>query len=159
VLAQRHVDRLRAARRMEPLPDEEPSGAVPATVSDPERRLNAELLERALANALAAISDRDRLRLGCYYAQDMTLAETGRLLREHEATVSRQLARTRKALRENVEAYLRTEAGLSDAAIAECFESVLDDAGTIDLEALLPGGADCKNSIAGRSTIKRADEV
>jgi hypothetical protein len=36
---------------------------------------------------------------------------------------------------------------------------VLDDAGTIDLEALLPGGADCKNSIAGRSTIKRADEV
>jgi hypothetical protein len=87
----------------------------------------------------------------------MTLAETGRVLREHEATVSRQLARTRKVLRAEVEAHLRTVARLSDAAIAECFESVLEDAGTLDLNALLPAGADCKNTIVDRSTNKRSE--
>ena len=57
---------------------------------------------------MAQLDPRDRLRLGCYYAQQLTLAETGRLLKEHEATTSRQLARTRKDIREAVEQDLRT---------------------------------------------------
>ena len=72
---------------------------------------------------------RDRLRLACYYAQELTLAQTGRMLGEHEATSSRQLARTRRAIRKAVERHLRAEAGLADAEIARCFECVAEDAG------------------------------
>jgi hypothetical protein len=69
--------------------------------------------------------------------QELTLAETGRLLKEHEATASRQLARTRRVLREDVERQLRADAGLSDAQIAECFDSAAEDAGSLDLDQLL----------------------
>ena len=69
--------------------------------------------------------------------QELTLAETGRLLKEHEATVSRQLARTRRALREDVERQLRDDDGLSDAQIAECFASASEDAGPLDLRQML----------------------
>ena len=79
----------------------------------------------------------DRLRLACYYVQDLTLAETGRLLKEHEATASRQLARTRRDLRKNVERQLREESGLSDAQVTECFASASVDAGPLDLRLML----------------------
>jgi hypothetical protein len=94
---------------------------------------------------------KDRLRLGCYYAQGLTLAETGRILREHEATVSRQLARTRQAIRGDVERRLRDEAGLSDAQISECFAAVSADAGPIDLDRMLAMPADRKKTAPDRS--------
>ena len=56
---------------------------------------------------MTRLSDRDRLRLAWYYQQGMTLAQIGRLCHEHEATVSRHLSRTRKALRVDVEAQLQ----------------------------------------------------
>jgi hypothetical protein len=67
----------------------------------------------------------------------MTLAQIGRLLREHEATASRRLARTRQRLRQDVEHQLSTQAGLTDAQITECFKSVMGDAGPIDLRETL----------------------
>jgi RNA polymerase sigma-70 factor (ECF subfamily) len=138
VLAQRHVDRVRAERRFEPLPEEDSVAAVVGSIepADPDRRRLVTLLERALAQALVRIGARDRLRLGCYYAQDMTLAEIGRLLGEHEATVSRHLASTRRAMRAEMERYLRVEAGLGDGQIVECFESAMDDAGSMDLKVM-----------------------
>ena len=69
--------------------------------------------------------------------QELTLADTGRLLTEHEATVSRQLARTRRAIREEVERQLQEPPGLSEAQIAECFEAASEDAGPLDLGQLL----------------------
>ncbi len=141
VLAQRYVDRLRARKRLEPLPDED--SAPPrregrlSDPPDPERARHLGLLHQALASAVGRLDARDRLRLGCYYAQALTLAETGRLLKEHEATVSRQLARTRRALREDVERELRAEHRLSDAQVAECFESGSEDAGPLDLQQVL----------------------
>ena len=139
VLAQRHVDRLRASRRSEPLPDEDSSSALAAPVLpiEPERARHLGLIQEALAQAVARLSPRDRLRLACYYAQELTLAQTGRMLGEHEATSSRQLARTRQAIRADVEMRLRTKAGLADAEIAQCFASVAEDAGTLDLSRLL----------------------
>ena len=91
----------------------------------------------ALAAGIAALSPRDRLRLSCYYVQNLTLAEIGRVLHEHEATASRHLARTRRAIRESVERTLRTEHGLDAPAIRECFESVVENAGAIDLGEVL----------------------
>ena len=56
-------------------------------------------MREVLGSVIAALEPRDRLRLGCYYAQEMTLAQIGRLIGEHEASVSRHLARIRRAMK------------------------------------------------------------
>jgi RNA polymerase sigma factor (sigma-70 family) len=126
VLAQRYVDRLRVQRRLEPLSDEEMpvrDGEPP----DPERTRYLGLVRNALARAVARLTGRDRLRLGCYYVQELTLADTGRVMKESEATTSRKLARTRGAIRDDVERELREGERFSDDQIAACFASVADD--------------------------------
>jgi len=139
VLAQRHVDQLRTSRRLETLPDEDSSSAFPAPARpiEPERNRYLRLVRQALTQAVANLAARDRLRLACYYAQELTLAQTGRMLGEHEATSSRQLARTRDAIRTAVEERLKAEAGLTDMEIAQCFASVTEDAGPLDLRDML----------------------
>ena len=151
VLAQRQVDRIRAQRRLEPLPDDDTPAAAPAQAGPygPERSRSLALMHVALKRAVEELPPRDRLRLACYYAQQLTLAETGKLLGEHEATCSRHLARARKALRTDVERRLRDEHGLSDAAIAEAVASVTGDPGELDLADLL-----CKESPRDRSTVR-----
>ena len=153
VLTQRYVDRLRAQRRFESLTDEvaERSAVVASTSAGPEPRPHDHLalLRRVLAAAVARLIARDRLRLGCYYQQELTLAETGRVLREHEATVSRQLARTRRALRDDVERELRKE-GLSEEDIGSCFDGAGEDSGPLDLREML-AAAERKDSAPNRS--------
>jgi RNA polymerase sigma-70 factor, ECF subfamily len=152
VLSQRHVDRQRAARRLEPLVDDDDGGVAapraPSSSIDPDRVRLFPLLMRALRVAVARLDARDRLRLACYYSQDLTLAQTGRLLGEHEATVSRQLARSRRKIRDGVERHLRDEARLSDAEIAACFDTAGADPGALDVRALFGR----KNSPADRSS-------
>ena len=135
VLAQRYVDRLRAQRRVEPLPDGELPGG--SKEPDPNRTRYVALVRQALERAVANLTSRDRLRLGCYYVQELTLAETGRVMAESEATSSRQLARSRGAIRREVERRLRDEARLSDDQIAACFASVADDPGPLDLKQVI----------------------
>ncbi len=156
VLSQRYVDRIRANRRLEPLPDDERADvhhyASPRDPTpDPARAGHLRFLQDALNQAVTTLNAKDRLRLGCYYAQGLTLAETGRILREHEATVSRHLARTRQAIRGDVERRLRDEAGLNDAQISECFAAVSEDAGPIDLDRMLAAPADRKETAPDRS--------
>jgi RNA polymerase sigma-70 factor, ECF subfamily len=153
VLAQRHVDRLRTQSRTESLPEENSPAALAARTepAEPERRRYVILARRALSRAVSRLAPRDRLRLGCYYAQQLTLAEIGRLLREHEATVSRHLARSRKAIRQDVERDLRVDGALSDAEIADCFATVANDPGPIDLGQMLEAAADGKELAPARS--------
>jgi RNA polymerase sigma factor (sigma-70 family) len=145
VLAQRYVDMLRAEKKVEPLEDQHDSapGRVAgapglnddAASSDPDRPRYLAAMQRALDAAVAALADRDRLRLAMYYVQSMTLAEIGRLTKEHEATVSRHLTRTRKQIREDVESRLRAD--LTEDQVAACFASVTGDPGTIDISSML----------------------
>ena len=146
VLAQRYVDRLRAQRRFEPLPDEEHAERAARTAGiaadggeppDPARARHLGLMRQALGCAVARLTARDRLRLAIYYVQELTLAETGRVLKEHEATVSRQLARTRRTIRTAVEQQLRDEAGLNDDQVAACFEWMAGDPGSLDLKKVI----------------------
>lgn len=153
VLAQRHIDVIRASRRYESLDDEESKNAaakIPASVSampgDPHRQRYVALFVRALQMALASLDPRDGIRLRLYYAKEQTLAEIGKQLGEHESSVSRNLDRIRLALRRATEETLKNgcsaengfaaEAGLSDAQIALCFEYAAADA-PFDLEQLL----------------------
>ena len=153
VLAQRHVDRVRAERRLDPIDDD--AGVALAVTDpddlDPDKPRFLALVRLALLHAIAGLADRDRLRLACYYREALTLAQTGRLLNEHEATVSRQLARTRKAIRAEVERYLRREQGFGDEQIARCFECTIDDPGPLDLEEVLGRGRARKDSEPERS--------
>jgi RNA polymerase sigma-70 factor (ECF subfamily) len=152
VLAQRYVDSLRSRRRLEPLPEEESSEALRAPLTpDPDRSRFVALIRRALGIAVARLPPRDRLRLGLYYAQELTLAEAGRILGEHEATVSRQLARTRNLIRRAVEQTLRGDAGLNADEVARCFESVLEDAGPLDLKKMLASEGERKMLQSDRS--------
>jgi RNA polymerase sigma-70 factor (ECF subfamily) len=141
VLSQRYIDRLREGRRLEELPDESTTAApMPAGSPDAERARFARVMRSALTTAVAALPPRDRLRLNHYYAQELTLASIGRLLDEHEATVSRHLARTRRDLRQEVERRLRADHGLDEPAITQCFASVIDDPGSLDLTEILGAG-------------------
>ena len=136
VLAQRHVDAIRLRRRLEPLPEDDEPRAMASTSpppADPDRTRYLALLHRGLKLAISMLAARDRLRLACYYTEQLTLAQTGRVLGEHEATASRQLARTRREIRQAVERHLRAEAGLDADQIARCFEYGLEDPGPLDL--------------------------
>ncbi len=154
VLSQRHIDRIRATRRLDPLPDDESMAAVPAPAQspDPERPRHLAVMQDALSTAIAGLQARDRLRLICYYGQRLTLAEIGRALGEHEATVSRHLTRTRSLIRDAAERRLREHHGMRQAAVAECIQSVVADAGSLDLEALVGNLAGArKNDVPARS--------
>jgi RNA polymerase sigma-70 factor (ECF subfamily) len=154
VLAQRHVDLLRTGWRTVPLETEEdealrelaqrrvraPLGARRNTdppPSDPDRERYVARLDGALQAAIASLAARERMLLACYYVDQLTLAEIGRTLGEHESTVSRQLERTRRELRERVTQMLLRGApardghaaapSLDEAQVALAFEYALED--------------------------------
>ena len=135
VLAQRYVDRLRAQRRVEPLSEDAEQQAAPPP--DPDRDRYVALVGDALGRAVSRLDPRDRLRLASYYVQELTLVQIGRLLRESEASASRHLARTRREIRGEVERLLREEARLSDAQIAACLASVVEDSGPLDMKQVI----------------------
>ena len=169
VLSQRYVDRVRVTKRLQQLPEDEdrPAPSIPvgrSAIGDTTSAFNSfeethqqqrcrELIEQALTEATSELAPRDRLRLACYYAQGLTLAETGKLLGEHEASCSRHLARTRKTLRGTIERRLKDEHSLTDGEIADCFSSVSQDAGELDLRQLLRI-EERKESPEDRSTVR-----
>ncbi len=147
VLAQRHVDAIRAHRRFDEMPEEDPPDRhVSSRPPNPDRARFLELFYRALGAVVAALLPRERLRLALYYGQELTLAQIGRLTGEHEATVSRQLAKTRRSIRTAVAERLRSDEGLDEAQVEECFQCAVEDPGAMDLGDILR-----KNSSSERS--------
>lgn len=65
---------------------------------DPDRELYVSLLGNSLCEALAGLTARERMILACYYVDQLTLAEIGRMMGERESTVSRQLEAARTLL-------------------------------------------------------------
>jgi RNA polymerase sigma-70 factor len=126
VLAQKQVDLFRTSSRtvsleaeMEGEAPRELAGRIESVPADPDRERYIGRFERALSTALASLAPRERMILACYYVDQLTLAEIGRLLREHESTVSRQLERLRRALREGVTQALRRETPARNGRPAE----------------------------------------
>lgn len=131
VLAQRHIDSVRASRRFVEIEDQSTSpdsnDGVPFrervtpidsassfpnpahdSSPDPHRSQYLALFSDALHKALNALDPLDRQRLRLYYAEQQTLAHIGRELGEHESSVSRSLDRIRRELRVSVESALRS---------------------------------------------------
>jgi hypothetical protein len=101
-------------------------------------------MHSALRDAVARLDPRDRLRLRYYYAEGLKLAQIGRLLREHEASVSRHLAAARTTIRRDIEEQLR-RAGLEADEISRSFELGAEDPGTLDLDRLLREPSDARD--------------
>jgi RNA polymerase sigma factor (sigma-70 family) len=154
VLAQRHIDAIRAGRRFEELVEEDAPGGnqktaatSPVPLTDPHRPRYVALFSRALQSAFECLAPAEKERLRLYYSEEKTLAEIGRALGEHESSVSRHLDRVRRDLRTQVEEILRrgfvaangsaAQPGMSNAEIALCFEYSAEDT-PIDLDQLLP---------------------
>ena len=126
VLAQKQVDLFRTSGRTVSL-EAEMEGEAPRELAsrtesvpaDPDREMYIGRFERALSPSLANLAPRECMILACYYVDQLTLAEIGRLLREHESTVSRHLERLRRALREGVTQALRRETPACNGRPAE----------------------------------------
>ena len=145
VLARKHVDLIRISGKTVSFEEEKESETLhrdPAmqtefAVPDPDHEKYLGRVARCLSTALAALTPRERMLLACYYVDRLTLAEIGRMLREHESTISRQLERTRRTLRENVAQSLRlgsparsdcpAQPGLDDAQVELAFEYAVED--------------------------------
>ena len=144
VLAQKQVDLLRTGAKTVSL-DAEIEGEAPRQLADraepapadPYRQKYLSRVENALSAALAALTPRERMILACYYVDQLTLAEIGRMLHEHESTISRQLERIRRALRETATQELRrgipasngrpAEPALDMAQVQLAFEYAVED--------------------------------
>lgn len=141
VVAQRLVDRARASKRFEPLPEPGATGepAASADDPDPDRGRLLPLVRETLKTVLAGLEPRNRLRLSLYYTQHMKLAAIGRALGESEATASRKLERTRRELREAIERRLRDDHGMTEREVRESFDYARTDP-AFDLARTLPPG-------------------
>ena len=166
ILAQRHIDRLRQSRRWESIEREDgqegksiAAHSVPTPSPDPHRDHYLRRFLGALTDALATLDPGDRKRLELYYAKQKTLAEIGRLLGEHESSVSRHLERARRELRASVEGCLRTGRHpgeplrslhpMSDAEIALCFQYAAEDV-PIDFRQMFPENPSGKGRSGGK---------
>jgi RNA polymerase sigma-70 factor len=122
VLARRFVDLTRAAARTVSLEGQPHESTTEGDPSDPDRFRYVSALSAALSEALGALESRDRLRLGYYYLENLTLREIARLLDEHPSSVSRRLQQTRGELKRRVERSLRREQHLSEEQIRLCYD-------------------------------------
>ncbi len=119
VLAQRHVDLVRTRRRLTSLDDPgHPADGLlpPSPATPPGRAATMRVAAAAVTSALRVLSANERLRLAYYYAHGVTLAQSGRLWGESEATASRKLERARRTLRGGIETAL-AERGLAVADV------------------------------------------
>jgi RNA polymerase sigma-70 factor, ECF subfamily len=89
-LAQRHCDHHRRTSRETPLESIEPPAAAPQATA---RQDELNLLAGAVAKTLKALEPEDRFLLASYFLDRRTLMDIARLLKVHEATVSRKLRR------------------------------------------------------------------
>jgi len=114
ILAQRRVNQYRKIGREIELGEIEPA----ARVSEQLDLKQLEDLRVAIKMTLSAASAEDRFLLSAYYLDRHTLHEMSRVLRVHEATISRKLKRATDRLRKELLRTLRAR-GLSRRAAEE----------------------------------------
>jgi RNA polymerase sigma-70 factor (ECF subfamily) len=131
-LAQRHVDHHRRTHRESPLDTLDAPAPQPIPVP-----VAAELtgLARAITITLESLSAEERYLLSSYFLDGQPLAQIGRVLRVHEATISRRLKRLLTDLRKRLLHHLQA-GGLSKRAAEEALGNDPRDL-EINLRALL----------------------
>jgi RNA polymerase sigma-70 factor (ECF subfamily) len=135
ILAQRRVDQYRKIGRETELGEIEPAAAVSEQL-EPEQLGD---LRVALKMTLSEASAEERFLLSAYYLDQHTLHEMSRVLRVHEATISRKLKRATERLRKHLLRTLKAR-GLSRHAAEEALGTDPRDV-NINLRKLLQKSA------------------
>ncbi|HEY6250670.1 MAG TPA: sigma-70 family RNA polymerase sigma factor [Candidatus Angelobacter sp.] len=85
------------------------------------------VLEDSLASACLVLTPRERLILLWRYQDGLQLGEIAQLLGIHQSNVTRQLERLQNKLRDDVTTILSDKHGLSQSAIHECLEDMVEN--------------------------------
>jgi RNA polymerase sigma-70 factor (ECF subfamily) len=131
-LAQRHVDYHRRARREGPLDNVDPPAAE---VSSSPASAEVNRLKEAVSLSLQSLPAEDRFMLAAYFLDRQSLLEISRVIRVHEATISRRLKRLVADLRKQLIHHLQS-GGLSKRAAEEALGTDPRDV-ELNLRALL----------------------
>lgn len=110
---------------------------IQAEIPDEPALQNIELTVRAkrygkalgdsLATACRGLTPRERLILLWRYEDGLQLGQIARLLEIHQSNVTRQLDRIQQKLRDQVVAVLSQKHGLSNPAINECIQDIVEN--------------------------------
>lgn len=149
-LAQRNVDRHRRTQRETALPNAELRAAPAAPQSEPGAV--ARLVE-ALREVMGAMDAEERFLLAAWFLDQRTLLDISRVVRVHEATVSRRLQRLTARLRKELPGRLQA-LGMSRAAAEEALSIDPRDV-EINLRALLQ--ASQTSAFQGKEGERRED--
>jgi RNA polymerase sigma-70 factor (ECF subfamily) len=114
-LAQRHVDHHRRTHRETVLDRDDFAAATPAPTPSSDTLAR---LDKSLAAILRALEPDERFMLSAWFLDRRTLLEISRLLRVHEATVSRKLKRLTEKLHKQLLQHLQAN-GISKRAAEE----------------------------------------
>ena len=134
-LAQRHVDHHRRTWRESPLPEPGTGTEPTATTQTSPEPVELTRLSHALAQVLEQLTPEDRFLLASYFLDQHTLLEIARLLRVHEATISRKLKRLTTDIHKQLLKQLQA-GGLSRRAAEEAMFTDPRDL-TLNLRTLL----------------------
>lgn len=98
---------------------------------DPEiaylRRHYGEAFRAAVQDALAVLSERERLVLGLYLGEQASLEDIGRVYAVNKSTVSRWMAQARSRLQDEVKRLLHGRLGVRDAEVDSLYRLVQSD--------------------------------
>lgn len=151
-LAQRYVDRFRRTHREAPL-EEGQFTAANETQFLPEDATRLRL-ESTVHATLTNLEPEDRFLLASYFLDGRTLLEIARLLRVHEATVSRKLKRLTESVRKQLLRELQRQ-GLTRIAAEEALGIDPRDL-KVNLQKILQTAA--RPSFSDKSEHKRQNE-
>ena len=116
-LSQRFVDHYRRTYREEAFDNDTHDLAEGSSSAEPDGAVQVTLRD-AIGDALSSQPAEERFVLAAYYLDERTLAEIGKLLGVHEATISRRLKRATEAVRKELLKKLEKD-GLSRRAAQE----------------------------------------
>jgi RNA polymerase sigma-70 factor len=157
------IDRFRRTTRLTSLEELQERGSE-AVLRNPEKKQGEETVDSRWGPALTGIaaeclrrlSARDRLMLGLYYLQNVSLKDLGRQFGIHEATASRWLERIRRDIRKQVERELRKKHGLRSAEMESLWKWVSPGSLAEAISGSLPGVETPPRDTGGQSQKKSA---
>jgi RNA polymerase sigma factor (sigma-70 family) len=97
-----------------------------------------QMIRDALRSSCDCLNERERLILLLRYDEGLQFGQIARIFGVHQSTITRQIERTCKRLREAVITTLSTKYDLNPAAINECQEDILENPGYSVLAFLDP---------------------
>lgn len=86
-----------------------------------------QVIKNSFESACNELTDRDRLILLFRFEQDLNLSQIARFFDVHPTTITRQLERVQRKIRDDVISILASKYNLNSDAIAECLADIMEN--------------------------------